>query len=198
MTPGSRCRARNLPWLCAVLMLAGCAAGQPAPVEDRTRAAGASEGAGAESGAPSVGVLEPSAPLLVRPLDASTGDGAPTVDAPRQASPDNPAVVALLNRANQDARAGRHDVAAASLERAIKIDPGNAWLWHRLAGARLDQGRAGEAASLAAKSNALAVGDAGLQARNWRLIARVHRQRGEDVAARAAERRARELDNPPS
>jgi hypothetical protein len=44
----------------------------------------------------------------------------------------------------------------------------------------------------------LAVGDAELQAENWLLIAQVHRARGEDVAARAAEQRARELAAKPS
>jgi tetratricopeptide (TPR) repeat protein len=102
--------------------------------------------------------------------------------------------VALINRANQETAAGRHDTAAASLERAIAIEPGNAWLWHRLASARLAGGRVEDAASLAARSTALAIGDAALQARNWRLIADVHRQRGDEDAARDAERRARELE----
>ena len=49
--------------------------------------------------------------------------------------PANPAVVALLNRANAAGRGAGNSIpaAASSLERAIKIDPGNPWLWHRLA-----------------------------------------------------------------
>jgi predicted Zn-dependent protease len=131
-----------------------------------------------------------SSPSAVAPATAR-----PPAESP-PARPANPAVVALLNRANQQSGSGQHAGAASSLERAIKIDPGNPWLWHRLAATRLDQGRPGEAASLAAKSNSLAAGDPELQADNWRLIARVHRQRGEEVAARAAEARARRLSVP--
>jgi len=184
--------------LCA--LLAGCATHQPAPVEVRS------------PGSPAPRVVEPSpvpaapdaaqtfpAPDGVQRLpdtvgrEAGTAATMPRTPRPRPPSAANPAVVALLNRANQESGSGRHGTAAASLERAIKIEPGNAWLWHRLASTRLAQGRAGEAAALAAKSNTLAVGDAELQAENWLLIAQVHRARGEDVAARAAEQRAREL-----
>ena len=106
----------------------------------------------------------------------------------------NPAVVALLNRANRDAAAGRQGASAASLERAIKIEPGNAWLWHRLAQTRLKQNQPGEAASIAARSNSLAGRDNALRALNWRLIASVHQLRGESVAAQAAQRKAELLE----
>lgn len=106
----------------------------------------------------------------------------------------NPAVVALLNRANRDAAAGRQGASAASLERAIKIEPGNAWLWHRLAQTRLKQNQPAEAASIAARSNSLAGNDDALRARNWRLIATVHQLRGESVAAKAAQRKAESLE----
>ncbi len=204
--------ARLLP----VLLLAGCAAGRPAPVEDR--AAGAT-GAGvavlpatpdrAAAAVPPTDGDDAAAGVTILPLDAPATEGAAA--APVQGAPSvgtvepatgggavNPAVVALLNRANQESSAGRHAGAAAALERAIRIEPGNAWLWHRLAQARLAEGRGGEAAALAARSNALAAADTRLQAENWLLIARVHRQRGEEVAAREAERRARELGAPAS
>lgn len=189
--------------LCA--LLAGCTTHQPAPVEVRS------------PGNPAPGVVQPlpapAAPGAAQTFpapdgvqrrpevverDAGTAATAPRAEPPRAPPAANPAVVALLNRANQDTASGRHDTAAASLERAIKIEPGNAWLWHRLASTRLAQGRPGEAAALAAKSNSLAVGNAELQAENWLLIAQVHRARGEDVAARAAEQRARELAAKPS
>ena len=106
----------------------------------------------------------------------------------------NPAVVALLNRANREASAGRHGASAASLERAIKIEPGNAWLWHRLAQTRLRQNQAVAAASLAARSNSLAGNDTALRARNWRMIARIHQQRGDSAAAREAQGKAERLE----
>ena len=186
-------------------LLAGCATHQPAPVEVRS------------PGSPAPGavqpLLAPAAPDAAQTFpapdrgqrladavgrEAGAPATVPPAQRPRTQPAANPAVVALLNRANQETGSGRHDTAAASLERAIKIEPGNAWLWHRLASTRLAQGRPGEAAALAAKSNTLAVGDAELQAENWLLIAQVHRARGEDVAARAAEQRARELAAKPS
>ena len=106
----------------------------------------------------------------------------------------NPAVVALLNRANRESAAGRQGASAASLERAIKIEPGNAWLWHRLAQTRLKQNKPGEAASIAARSNSLAGSNDALRARNWRLIASVHELRGESVAAQAARSKAERLE----
>lgn len=112
-------------------------------------------------------------------------------DAPTTA---NPAVVALLNRANRESNAGRQGASAASLERAIKIEPGNAWLWHRLAQTRLKQNKPGEAASIAARSNSLAGSNDALRARNWRLIASVHDLRGESVAAQAARNKAERLE----
>jgi Tfp pilus assembly protein PilF len=111
----------------------------------------------------------------------------------------NPAVVSLLNTANAQSRAGDHARAAATLERAIAIEPDNAWLWHRLAGARLAEGRLSQAASLAAKSNSLAnspaTTDRSLQADNWKLIAEVRRRQGDTGAAAAAESQAARLSN---
>ena len=184
--------------LCA--LLAGCATHQPAPVEVRSPGSPAPRvveplPAPAAPGAAQTFPAPDGVPRLPDTVGREAGTAAtvPRTQRPRTPPAVNPAVVALLNRANQETGSGRHDTAAASLERAIKIEPGNAWLWHRLASTRLAQGRPGEAAALAAKSNTLAVGDVELQAENWLLIAQVHRARGEDVAARAAEQRAREL-----
>jgi tetratricopeptide (TPR) repeat protein len=65
----------------------------------------------------------------------------------------------LLARAEAQRAAGDWPAAASSLERALRMEPGNAWLWNRLARLRLEQGHYAQAQSLAAKSNALA-GDA--------------------------------------
>ena len=105
-----------------------------------------------------------------------------------------PAVVALLDQAEQQANAGELEPAAASLERAIRIDPRNPVLWYHLATVRLTQGEASQAAQLAAKSNSLAAGNRIQQARNWRLIAQARREQDDTRGAAAAEQRARELD----
>ena len=82
-----------------------------------------------------------------------------------------PAVVALLQQAEQQANAGDLESAAASLERAIRIDPRNPVLWFHLATVRLSQGNPSQAEQLATKSNSLAPGNYVQQSRNWLLIA---------------------------
>lgn len=115
-----------------------------------------------------------------------------SVSAPAPAG--SPAVIALLDRADQQYQARDLDAAAASLERALRIEPRNPGLWHRLAAVRLEQGQYGQAAQMAGKSNSLAGGDTRLQARNWRLIAAARRAQGDAQGARAAEDRAGRLE----
>jgi len=105
-----------------------------------------------------------------------------------------PAVIALLDQAEHQANAGELESAAASLERAIRIDPRNAVLWYHLATLRLAQGESAQAEQLAVKSNSLASGDPAQQARNWRLIAQSRRAQNNPAGATAADERARELD----
>lgn len=113
-------------------------------------------------------------------------------EAPVQ-QPSSPAVLALLDRADQQFAARDLDAAASSLERALRIEPRNPRLWHRLAAVRLDQGQLDQAIQMAAKSNSLAGYDRGLQARNWRLIASARYAKGDPDGGRAAEARAEAL-----
>lgn len=80
------------------------------------------------------------------------------------------AVVTLLAKVEQHEKQTQWERAAALLERALRIEPRNAYLWHRLANVRLQQGRYGMAESLAEKSNALAKDDETLMRRNAELI----------------------------
>ena len=105
-----------------------------------------------------------------------------------------PAVLALLDQAEQQANAGELESAAASLERAIRIDPRNAVLWYHLATVRLSQGESVQAEQLAVKSNSLAGNNTAQQARNWRLIGQARREQNNPDGAAAAENRARQLD----
>jgi len=61
--------------------------------------------------------------------------------------------------------------AAASLERALRIEPRNPRLWNELAQVRLRQGQYAQAESLAARSNSWAGNDSALRADNARIIA---------------------------
>ena len=99
-------------------------------------------------------------------------------------------MVALLDNASQYVKAGELDKAAASLERALRIEPRNAGIWYDLAQVRLHQHQYQQAESLATKSNSLAAGDNKLRARNWRLIAVSRRALGNNVGADEAEAQA--------
>ncbi len=101
----------------------------------------------------------------------------------------NPAVVALLGSADAKERAGNHEQAAAAVERALRLEPRNAMLWHRLARLRLKQGQWQTAVDMAAKSNALAGGNADLQAWNWAVIAEAKERLGDTLGAREARSR---------
>jgi hypothetical protein len=94
-----------------------------------------------------------------------------------------PAVVALLNDADQYSAAGRREQAVASLERALRIEPGNPVLWHRLSRLRLQQGQWDQAIALAKKSNALTRGNEELQANNWEVIAEARAAMGDVTGA---------------
>jgi hypothetical protein len=96
-----------------------------------------------------------------------------------------------MRRAEDQQKGGDLAAAGVSLERALRIAPGDAELWSRLAALRLEQRQFATVSQLAAKSNALAAaGDAVLKARNWRLIADARRALGDDRGAREAQRRA--------
>src|SRR6266702_3347062 len=96
---------------------------------------------------------------------------------------ENLAIAGLLDGARADAAAGRLANAAASLERALRIEPRNPRLW---------QGDYAQAESTAARSNSWAGSDNALRAENWRLIAHAREARGDaegaKVALEAAER----------
>ncbi|MCD6042267.1 MAG: hypothetical protein K0R40_1870 [Burkholderiales bacterium] len=80
------------------------------------------------------------------------------------------AVAGLMEGARADVAAGRLANAAASLERALRIEPRNPRLWHELAQVRLRQGQFAQAASLAQRSNSWAGSDTALREANDRLI----------------------------
>lgn len=179
-----------------VMGLGGCARTQLAPVVDVDGIV--SQSAETEVSDASVGnadniVVQPVADdVVVASALAAPGETSLTA-AGKDTAPINPAIVALLNSATSHSQAGQHDAASASLERALQIEPQNAWVWHRLAKTRWAQGQAEEAASLAARSNTFASSDRRLLADNWRLIAVTREQLGDSSGARAANLRAEEF-----
>lgn len=104
----------------------------------------------------------------------------------------NAAVQTLLNKAHDQAAAGRMDAAGANLERALRIEPRNPVLWQELARVRLDQHQYRQAENLAAKSNALAGGNRYLERENWRIIGEARNRRGDIEGERSAFEKAEE------
>lgn len=201
--------------------LAGCAGRPqaPAPIEQRTitpRAAVSTPGGVTASiPKPRPGPVTPQPRPLPPPAAQSPQPlpGTPPVDAvtERRASPPAPqteagvaddaygqpaqlapetgaAVVALVQRAE---RTGP-DRAAVLLERALRIEPGNAALWQRLALVRMEQQRFGQAEQIALKSNAYAAYRPDLWRGNWAIVADARRQLGDERGAAYADRKYRD------
>ena len=99
---------------------------------------------------------------------------------------ENVAIAGLLQSARNDSAAGRLSNAAATLERALRIEPRNPRLWQELARVRLKQGEHAQAESVATRSNSFAGTDNALRADNWRLIAQAREARGNAEGARQA------------
>ncbi|KPK39427.1 MAG: hypothetical protein AMJ69_05655 [Gammaproteobacteria bacterium SG8_47] len=114
-----------------------------------------------------------------------------SIERPRGGTSDT--VLALLAEASRAERAGDLQRTEALLERALRIEPHNAVLWHYLARMRLKQGRFEQASGLAFKSSSLAHDDVRLQAENWRVVAHARRALGDGNGARAAEQKANTL-----
>jgi tetratricopeptide (TPR) repeat protein len=130
------------------------------------------------------------AALLVAGCATQPPDPAPT-PAERQPAPapgpvatpepkqgESVAVASILQGARADAAAGRLANAAASIERALRIEPRNPRLWNELARVRLQQRDYAQAEATAARSNSFAGGDAALRASNADIIAQARRASG--------------------
>lgn len=183
-------------FVAGLLLLAGCAGVGPAP--SRAPAAGAGGTSSAQEPAPPV-FTTPGVPAQTSPVpgsDAVPGNELPAAAEPAPPPPasGNRAVIALLDRAQLDASAGRPDAASATLERALRIEPRNARLWHELAQLRLAQGQYVQAIALAQKSNSFASAQRQLQALNWRVIGQARIAQGHADAGQSALSRAAELE----
>jgi tetratricopeptide (TPR) repeat protein len=122
------------------------------------------------------------------------GEGTTVEPAPKPVESSNQAVIALLDKARLDTGAGQREAAGASLERALRIEPRNAWLWHELAQLRLAQGQYAQAIALAHKSISFAGHERHLQALNWRVIGNARIAQGTPSEAEKAFKLAEELE----
>jgi len=111
---------------------------------------------------------------------------------------ENAAIASLMESARTDAAAGNPANAAASLERALRIEPRNPRLWQALARVHLQQGDYVQAESTARRSNSWAGSDSALRSENWRLIARSRAARGDAEGERAALESAERISRVPN
>jgi tetratricopeptide (TPR) repeat protein len=130
---------------------------------------------------------------------ASTPDGYDDMDTPEESYDDfetagdkithtigNPAVIEIWQKAEAARNSGDFETAAMQLERALRIEPNDAFMWSRLAEVQLMQQNANQAENLAAKSNAMTL-DNPLHYRNWLIIAKARALKGDDIGAQEAE-----------
>lgn len=132
------------------------------------------------------------APPEPRPAKPPVGESKalPVRPAQKPAAAPSTAVVALMEEAETARESGNLEGAAATLERALRMQSRNATLWYRLAELRLQQEKPQMAVDLALKSKLLAGSDHDLVQKNWALIAQAKRRLGDEAGAMAAERRA--------
>lgn len=178
-----------------LIALAGCASApqrqQQAPVVEQSRTGRVPQPAPPAAKLPG-GAAQPSAARQSTP----SAPPQPSPSESTQSAPTaGPAVIALLDQARTQAGKGQGEEAAATLERALRIEPQNAWVWHRLAVLRLQQGRWDQAMDLATKSMTLAGTDARLLGGNWEVIARAREGKGDHAGARRAHERAQSYFN---
>lgn len=101
----------------------------------------------------------------------------------------SPAVLALVQQADQRRATGDLAGAQSTLERAVQIEPGNARLWLDLAQLRLAQDQPEQAEQLALRAVEHARDNQILSAA-WHLVAKARRAQGDEDGAREAEERA--------
>lgn len=126
-------------------------------------------------------------------VEQQPGEGAIISPVPKAAMSDNKAVLALLDRAQTDSESGQREAAGASLERALRIEPRNPWLWLELARVRLVQGQYAQAITLARKSNSFAGRQNRVQAENWQVIGNARVAQGDSAGAEQAFKLSAEL-----
>jgi len=174
--------SRLLPMLAILSLLSGGCAMQPA--QQTTTGTGTTREAprSAET-APAPAPVPAPSQSEVRPLPVPEPPAPPSV---------SPAVAALQQQAVAASFADDHERAAALLERALRMEPRNAALWHELALARFRGGDNTQAEQFALRSNSLAR-DPALTQRNWWLIADARARNGDSAGSSSARQRASEI-----
>jgi tetratricopeptide (TPR) repeat protein len=101
-----------------------------------------------------------------------------------------PAARALVGQAQSQVASKNYPVAAASIERALRIEPGNPLLWIELGKIRQAEGNYQQAENMARKAASMAVNAPRAQSSAWSLVAESLRAQGKNQQAREAQNRA--------
>jgi len=145
----------------ALLLVSGCVPpefGTPEPVS-RTPVP-------VKAAPPPVAVISP-----VPDLPSAAGSVEPPSPPARTAPPAGAAAQTLLTQSRAHQATGNYAQAAASIERALRIEPRQPLLWLELGNIRLKEGDFPQAESMGRKALSLSAGDAALTARSEQLIA---------------------------
>lgn len=101
-----------------------------------------------------------------------------------------PAVVSLHQQAASESNQGRFDNAVAVLERALRIEPRNAFIWSSLARAHQQAGSPELAMNAASRALSFARGNPFLEETIWQTMAQARAAAGDAASADAARDRA--------
>jgi predicted Zn-dependent protease len=173
---------KRLASLAASALLAACAV--PSPYEK-------------PAPPPPSGQQPPEAPPEQQP-------GQPPSTTPEPAPPPAPVVReptlgaasrALVSQAQTQMATKNYVVAAASIERALRIEPDNPLLWIELGKVRFAEGNYVQAENMARKAVSMSVNAPRAQSSAWRLIAESYRARGKNIEAQEAQARADGLNS---
>jgi tetratricopeptide (TPR) repeat protein len=140
------------------------------------------------------GATAPSAPPPPEAGSAQPPPAPPSV--PEQPRPPpkqfhlGPATASLVAQAHKQEAAAAYEPAAATLERALRIEPENPLLWIELGQVRLSENNAVQANGMGRKALALATGDAQAQSAAWHLIADTLRAQDRNPEAAEADKKA--------
>ena len=132
-------------------------------------------------------VLRPDSAPLPPPLPVPLPG--PSVRSGRESVPvaeEGRAAGTLLASARQNVRAGQFSQAEMVLERALRLEPRNARLWHEMAQVKYGQRDYGQVVQFCIKSNSLAGKDYGLIQQNWRLMEKAYMELGQPEKAQQA------------
>lgn len=137
-----------------------------------------------------------SEPVVVSPLPDQSFEPAPAPS--RSVSPEttvarppqNPAVLALLDDAEQARASGNYRAAQGSLQRAQRIAPRDPAVYYSLAETHMEQEDYNLAEQVALKGVSVAQGNPYQSQRLWQLLAKIRLRAGDAAGSRAAAEKA--------